>query len=391
MLLEHPYLLVYVCMARFEIMASMLNSFLALVLLDTVMVVVADSVYGCYEPEDSLCSKKTLTCPVGRRIRIEGMHYYSKPHTIKCPKLQDEEDCRTSPCCSYSTGDVHKRSSKEDLLHAFKNCTYRQACTISPPYRLSTGYSYVKYGYSCMRESDAFHIMTGSKVSRDDGYDLYFSGKDSPVKELTCSCDITSDGGNIYMYNWITYLNGESCTRLTVTEDDQPVYTCNDDGVFTGFNGNTGPRGLKYRILFNNMTSSYDDVIWIRFYGTLLTVSCDCNKAAMSGGWSDWSYTNCSESCGVGTSSRTRKCNNPAPTNGGDNCTGSSTEPVACYQQACSATQHLHMKGLGALVTITSIWCATNKHALELIYNGFLLVSYFGHLCIRNNMIHQKK
>ncbi|KAK6183172.1 hypothetical protein SNE40_010701 [Patella caerulea] len=299
------------------------------------MVVVADSVYGCYVPEDSLCSNKTLTCPVGERIRIEGMHYYTKPSTIKCPKLQDEEDCRTNICCSYGTGDVHKRSSQDDLLHAYKACTYQQSCTISPPYRPLTDYRYVKYGYSCIRESNTFHIMTRSTASRDDGYTLYFSGRDTPVKELTCSCDITSDDGNVYFYNWILYLNGGSCASVTVTEDERHVYTCNDDGVFTGFSDMTGPRGLKYRISFNNMTSSHDDVIWLRFYGAALTVACDCNKAVMPGSWSDWSYNTCSMSCGVGTRSRTRKCNNPAPANGGDNCPGSSTEQVACHEQAC--------------------------------------------------------
>ncbi|KAK6183138.1 hypothetical protein SNE40_010671 [Patella caerulea] len=302
------------------------------------MVVVAKVEYGCYVPEDSLCSKNTLSCPVGERIRFESMRYYTKPPTITCPKLQNEEDCRTNPCCYTTPGDAYVRSSNDDLIHVFKACSYQQSCTISPPHRPLTEYRYVKYFYSCMPESNTFNITTRSTATGNDGHNLYFSGKDTPVKELTCSCDITSDGGGVYLYNWVTYLTGGSCPKLTVLFLDRPEYTCNDDGVFTAYISDQNHRvlgGRKYRIVFNNMTSSHDDIIWIRFNGPDLTVSCDCNKAVMPGGWGNWSYSTCSKSCGLGTSIRTRKCNNPAPANGGKNCPGSPTEEVACHRRAC--------------------------------------------------------
>ncbi len=66
-------------------------------------------------------------------------------------------------------------------------------------------------------------------------------------------------------------------------------------------------------------------------------------NSAVNGEWSDWTswanITACSKSCGGGTvtQSRSRVCNNPIPSNGGANCTGSATETqvVACNTQAC--------------------------------------------------------
>ncbi|XP_041481881.1 uncharacterized protein LOC121429044 isoform X7 [Lytechinus variegatus] len=49
--------------------------------------------------------------------------------------------------------------------------------------------------------------------------------------------------------------------------------------------------------------------------------------------WSSWS--SCSESCGNGTQTRNRTCTNPAPSNGGADCTGPSTETRVCNTQAC--------------------------------------------------------
>ncbi|KAJ7354891.1 hypothetical protein OS493_029450, partial [Desmophyllum pertusum] len=49
--------------------------------------------------------------------------------------------------------------------------------------------------------------------------------------------------------------------------------------------------------------------------------------------WSDW--TTCSNSCGNGTSFRYRSCSNPAPLNGGENCTGESINMKECVGTSC--------------------------------------------------------
>ena len=57
---------------------------------------------------------------------------------------------------------------------------------------------------------------------------------------------------------------------------------------------------------------------------------------SVNGGWSaygDW--TECSAECDGGTQSRTRACDNPAPENGGAECSGDATESRECNTQSC--------------------------------------------------------
>ena len=49
--------------------------------------------------------------------------------------------------------------------------------------------------------------------------------------------------------------------------------------------------------------------------------------------WSEWGQ--CTKTCGNGTQNRTRSCSNPAPSNGGKNCSGVIQEYQACNTQNC--------------------------------------------------------
>jgi hypothetical protein len=61
--------------------------------------------------------------------------------------------------------------------------------------------------------------------------------------------------------------------------------------------------------------------------------------ATVNGGWSAWgAYGNCSVSCGGGTQSHTRSCNNPSRAYGGVNCSGSTSESQSCNTQSCAVT-----------------------------------------------------
>ena len=56
----------------------------------------------------------------------------------------------------------------------------------------------------------------------------------------------------------------------------------------------------------------------------------------VNGGWSEWgAYRACSKSCGGGTQSRSRQCNNPSPAHGGHNCSGASSDLRSCNELEC--------------------------------------------------------
>jgi hypothetical protein len=56
----------------------------------------------------------------------------------------------------------------------------------------------------------------------------------------------------------------------------------------------------------------------------------------LDGSWGAWSFfSTCSVTCGGGTQSHTRLCNNPSPSFGGAACSGSSSENASCNAQPC--------------------------------------------------------
>ncbi|XP_031561120.1 A disintegrin and metalloproteinase with thrombospondin motifs adt-1-like isoform X2 [Actinia tenebrosa] len=63
---------------------------------------------------------------------------------------------------------------------------------------------------------------------------------------------------------------------------------------------------------------------------------CGTNPCPVDGKWSDWkAWSSCSVTCGGGSQSRTRTCTNPEPANGGKNCVGESSETQACAEALC--------------------------------------------------------
>lgn len=66
--------------------------------------------------------------------------------------------------------------------------------------------------------------------------------------------------------------------------------------------------------------------------------SASCNRiaCAVDGGVSEWgSFGTCSATCGVGIKSRSRTCTNPAPANGGKDCTDSLIHTESCEVVKC--------------------------------------------------------
>ncbi|XP_071136604.1 coadhesin-like [Mytilus edulis] len=63
---------------------------------------------------------------------------------------------------------------------------------------------------------------------------------------------------------------------------------------------------------------------------------CWSGECPVNGGLSEWSkFTACPVTCGGGTNTRTRACDNPTPAHGGNDCVGASSENRDCNTQAC--------------------------------------------------------
>jgi len=76
------------------------------------------------------------------------------------------------------------------------------------------------------------------------------------------------------------------------------------------------------------------DCRWCGGSGVCHAIGSPC---PINGVWSSWSsYGTCSKTCGAGTQTRSRSCNNPPPSNGGPTCHGTGQESRACNQGTCA-------------------------------------------------------
>eukprot|EP00090_Calanus_glacialis_P008462 TRINITY_DN16813_c0_g1_i1.p1 TRINITY_DN16813_c0_g1~~TRINITY_DN16813_c0_g1_i1.p1 ORF type:complete len:481 (-),score=131.69 TRINITY_DN16813_c0_g1_i1:105-1547(-) len=63
---------------------------------------------------------------------------------------------------------------------------------------------------------------------------------------------------------------------------------------------------------------------------------CGAEECGVNGAWSSWGgWSACSASCGGGDQTRERKCNDPAPSNGGDGCEGEEKDTQECGRDEC--------------------------------------------------------
>ncbi|XP_050412767.2 uncharacterized protein LOC126827460 [Patella vulgata] len=321
-------------------MASMLlrieTGTVLLMLHQVVMVISYGGITACYSPPDSICSSHFLTNSFGSQlITIERLYYGHKSSTV----TKESCDCNNTCCVwdAYGPASSEVPFSKEDRLSVYRNCSHEFSCVIRSPYSPNTGYHYVVYQISSLSDHNTDDIMSITNITDTGWHYLYFAGKSTPTRGLSCSCDITGGEVDLRFYSYYINLNRESCSHVKITADNKPVYNCTDDGVYISHH-DIIIYGLKTaRIEFIDMTSDYDDAIWIGFFRReAVKYSCDCSKQVMNGGWSDWSYSSCSVSCGSGIRTRSRECNAPTPANGGTNCIGSRTEEVDCTEQECS-------------------------------------------------------
>ncbi|XP_021053028.1 hemicentin-1 [Mus pahari] len=66
------------------------------------------------------------------------------------------------------------------------------------------------------------------------------------------------------------------------------------------------------------------------------TIMCNIRPCPVHGVWNAWQpWSACSKSCGKGSQTRTRLCNNPPPSFGGAYCSGAETQMQVCNERHC--------------------------------------------------------
>lgn len=121
------------------------------------------------------------------------------------------------------------------------------------------------------------------------------------------------------------------------------------------------------------------------------------SRTAIDGHWGRWSdWSSCSVTCGDGYRKRYRKCDNPAPVQGGLNCPGSSTEADGCVMRRCTLGKYYRLCLIHAEISLCS-YTFINVVVLPIVTSFFTLLTllswthYFSRSCFIFMSIEMKR
>ena len=214
------------------------------------------------------------TLPVGKRSLD------SEVQTLPVGKRGLDSEAQTLPVGERSGNLDASKCDKSDVKRYHEEC-------------LEKGYP-TKLGETC--ES----LVADVEISK---FAIKRCGKiENRLKKCGYSCDI--DGG------WSEYGDWSECSAECGGGESTRIRVCN----------NPAPAGKG--------ADCEGD--------TEETKSCNTHVCVVDGQFGDWTdWTECSEECGPGLQSRTRECNNPAPSGGGRYCDGYKIETRLCQNEPC--------------------------------------------------------
>lgn len=91
----------------------------------------------------------------------------------------------------------------------------------------------------------------------------------------------------------------------------------------------------------------------------------DSGPPAQDGAWGEWSsWTNCDKKCGGGQRQAVRKCNSPAPANGGKPCEGESEKVKPCNTEQCEQVCNKELE-IGVIMDASSSVTKANYEKMK--------------------------
>ncbi|KAK6169769.1 hypothetical protein SNE40_020758 [Patella caerulea] len=226
--------------------------------------------YGCYGPPGSPCTKHTLSCAKGEVISLSDnlgvITFAKKLNTSSCePVLQDE--CDTNSCCK--PGDDSKPSdvmpvSEADKILIYNQCSNKESCTVTSPYKHNSDYNYLQYFYFCMLGSKVNNITDKQNTTHSRSGFLYFTGQTKPSSHLTCSCEVTSPG-KINVISYFVNLSPDTCSRVKISSQNRQLVKCDHKGGALIFNKWLDQVKEAITIDFDDFSAKRTDTIWFEF------------------------------------------------------------------------------------------------------------------------------
>ncbi|XP_071943965.1 uncharacterized protein [Antedon mediterranea] len=137
--------------------------------------------------------------------------------------------------------------------------------------------------------------------------------------------------------------SGNSTQRIECQDSPCPEISWAEWGNWTQCTKSCGGGTTNRR----RVCLAQDDVVSVaRCGGEYKQLSvCSLDPCPVDGNWANWNaWRPCKSSCGEGITSRDRTCTNPAPTGNGNLCDGYGTESRHCYKQPCTQEHQEEMR-----------------------------------------------
>ncbi|CAH1242272.1 HMCN1 [Branchiostoma lanceolatum] len=219
----------------------------------------------------------------------DGQMYECKSGPRTCADIQDHNDFEEGNTCTYECGCPDGQVLQDGTCVDRSECPCRYRLIESPDFVPTTENNGTEW----------FILEEGEVISYECNECTCLMG------QLTCTDLVCTVDGN-----WSPWSPWTNCTVDCGSGIQYRHRGCDDPPPA---NGGQACAGLAVEEL-----------------------SCNENPCPVHGNPGPWSFWSaCSAMCGIGTKTRSRQCNNPAPANGGDQCSETLFEQVDCMETVC--------------------------------------------------------
>lgn len=249
---------------------------------------------------NELCDKTEIIGTVGPRCM--NCKYIDDPR-----KCLQEIQCRNEETCYTKQSEITTKPYYEMGCVHKRDCQLGSSLQSQPLVGRSTG---ATCSQCCIGDHCNLHLCTDESVV--NAYHLFIS----PTPSTTC------DDLNQEMCNFMVNIQGQSCSNSNIVRMcKKTCNNCESDNC--------------------RDTTDFDCAIVARYFNICDDIQSARAKCPMfcnycnpvDGSWSSWSsWTKCISKFGneTGLQSRTRRCGNPAPSHGGNPCSGDDTDTSNC-------------------------------------------------------------
>ena len=115
----------------------------------------------------------------------------------------------------------------------------------------------------------------------------------------------------------------------------------------------------NFKFIDNIISSGYSKTWFLIYNNDPFIPSVFYLSVWTDGKWGQWgAWSDCSKTCGGGNQNRTRKCDSPAPANGGNQCPGTNVDTFTCNQQPCPVGKYVLSPLIYIYKLISSVKCS---------------------------------